>query len=325
MTDPGPVVKVDSITEARNPRTVDIDNLPTLEVLMLLNDEDTRVAPAVRDALPALATAVDAAIERYQAGGTIHYFGAGTSGRIAILDAAELPPTFSIDKSRVVAHCAGSSAATHQAVESAEDDIDLGRADAADVQAGDVAIGLTASGRTPYVLGALETSKAARAFTVLVSSRREGPIAEFADVHVFVDTGCEAIAGSTRLKAGTAQKLVINCFSTALMIKVGKTFSNLMVDVTPANAKLRGRVLSILEEATGASEEECVQALEEAKGDTRTALVSLLAGVGAATAGAALKAADGHVRMAVAHLAGNPIESQSSSPRQTGTQQGGEK
>ena len=292
-------IRVDSPTESRNPRTAAIDIVPTIGVLELLNDEDTQVAPAVRAALPALAEAVDAAVERFEAGGTVHYFGAGTSGRIATLDAAELPPTFSVDPSRMVAHHAGGEAAMGQSVEGVEDDPESGRRAAADVRAGDIAVGVAASGRTPYVLGALEASSAAGAFTVFVSSAPGGSIADLADVHVFVDTGPEAVAGSTRLKAGTAQKMVLNGFSTALMIRLGKTYSNWMVDVTPSNSKLRGRVLGILEEATGASEAESGAALEAADGDLKTALLSLLTGCDAATARAALDAADGRIRVAI--------------------------
>lgn len=296
------VVRVDAATEARNPRTVAIDTLPSLGVLELLNAEDARVAIALKDALPALAQAVDVAVGHYEAGGTIHYFGAGTSGRIGILDAAEIPPTFSVTPDRFIAHHAGGEAAAERSTEAAEDDAGLGHLAATNVGAGDVAIGLTASGRTPYVFGALETAKTAGAFTVLISSHPGGEIAEFVDVHVFLDTGAEAIAGSTRLKAGTAQKLAINSFSTALMIRVGKTYSNLMVDVAPTNAKLRGRVLSILEEATGASEAECAAALETSGGETKTALVSLITGYGMEQARTALDAADGRVRDAIAAL-----------------------
>lgn len=324
MTGSRPIARVDSVTEARNPRTIDIDILPTMGVLLLLNDEDARVAASVRDALPSLSVAVEAAVARSEAGGTIHYFGAGTSGRICTMDAAEIPPTFSVDPSRVIAHHAGGPGAAHQAIEAAEDDSDLGRADASTLTAGDVAIGLTASGRTPYVRGALEKARSVGAFTVLVSSRPDGPVAELVDVHVLVDTGPEAIAGSTRLKAGTAQKLVINSFSTALMIRLGKTYSNLMVDVAPTNAKLRGRVLSILEEATGAQPDECVRALEEADGDTKTALVSLLTDVETQEAAAALEAVDRQVRAAVVALSTNPPDTKTSTPRKMQTKTGGE-
>jgi N-acetylmuramic acid 6-phosphate etherase len=293
-------VIVRSRTEARNPATEHLDEVSTLRVLELLNDEDARVPGAVRAVLPQLAELVDAAVRSYEAGGTIHYFGAGTSGRIAVLDAAELPPTFSTDPARVVAHHAGGAASLVAAVEGAEDDRALGEADAGEVTDRDVAIGLAASGRTPYVLGALDLAAGRGAVTALVSSAVDRPAARH--LHLAVNTGPEAIAGSTRLKAGTAQKLVLNAFSTALMVRLGKTYSNLMVDVTPSNAKLRGRVLSILMEATGQSREVCAGRLREADGSTKVALVSLLAETSVEAALHALDASDGRVRAALRRL-----------------------
>ena len=292
-------VRVDSPTEGRNPRTVDIDSVETSSVLELLNDEDARVAAAVRAAIPVLTRLVDVAVERYAAGGTIHYFGAGTSGRLALLDAAELPPTFSADPERVVAHHAGGSAAASRAREATEDDRDSGREAASDVAAGDVAIGIAASGRTPFVAGALEAAHDVGAFTALVSSAPDAPIADLADIHVLTDTGPEAIAGSTRLKAGTAHKLVLNSFSTALMVRLGKTYSNLMVDMRPANAKLAGRVLRIIEEATGVSNEDAAVALAEADDDPRVAIVHLLTGADMDASRAALGTAGGRVKTAI--------------------------
>ena len=302
MTNAQATVRVATPTEQRNPRTLEVDTLSSLEVLQLLNDEDALVAPAVRAALPQLADAVDAAVERYEAGGNIHYFGAGTSGRMATLDAAELPPTFSADPERTIAHHAGGAFAISRAAENVEDDPSGGREAAADVTTSDVAVGIAASGRTPFVVGALEAARDAGAYTVLISSAPLGPAVELVDTHVFVDTGPEAIAGSTRLKAGTAQKLVLNGFSTTLMIRLGKTYSNLMVDVTRHNAKLRGRVLVILEEATGATAAECRRALDAADGDTKTAIVSLLADTDVATARAALAATNRRVREALVAL-----------------------
>ena len=256
--------------------------------------------------LPALAAAVDAAVERWRSGGRLHYFGAGSSGRIGMADAAELPPTFAVDASRVVAHHAGGNGALEVACEAAEDSVGLGRAAAAALVGTDVAVGLTASGRTPYVQGVLEAARELGAFTLLVSANPQAPMAHLADVHVGVDTGAEALAGSTRLKAGTAQKLVLNAFSTALMVRLGKTYSNLMVDVATANAKLRGRVLTVLEEATGADELSCLQALAAADGDTKTALVCLLSGRDVATAQAALSRCNGVARAALLDLATAP-------------------
>ncbi|WP_052669792.1 N-acetylmuramic acid 6-phosphate etherase [Nitriliruptor alkaliphilus] len=293
---------VDGSTELRNAATVDIDVVPTLEILELLNDEDARVPGAVRAVLPQLAELVDAAVRSYRAGGTIHYVGAGTSGRIAVLDAAELPPTFSTDPDRVVAHHAGGSLSFIAAVEGLEDDRALGEADADAVRAGDVVIGLAASGRTPYVIGALTVAAARGATTALVCSSVTATPPEGLELLLAVNTGPEAIAGSTRLKAGTAQKLVLNAFSTALMVRLGKTYSNLMVDVAPSNAKLRGRVLSILMEATGRSRDDCAERLRDADGDTKAALVSLLTDADVGEARRSLAAADGSVRGALGRL-----------------------
>jgi len=286
-------------TEERNPNTLDIDLVSTVDMLRMINDEDATVPGAVRAVLPALAAAVDLAAEALRAGHRIHYFGAGTSGRIAVLDAAELVPTYALDPTFVVAHHAGGGDALEQSLENVEDDADRGGSDAAEVAAGDVAVGLTASGRTPYVLGALRAARATGARTVLISAN---PTAEFAtevDVHVGVATGAEVIAGSTRMKAGTAQKLVLNAFSTALMVRMERTYSNLMVAVAASNAKLRGRIVRILVEATGLDVATCAQAAEAADGDCRLALVSLLAGVPVGTARAALTSAAGGVRRAV--------------------------
>ncbi|GAA4557644.1 N-acetylmuramic acid 6-phosphate etherase [Planotetraspora kaengkrachanensis] len=296
-------VKVAAPTEGANPRTRDIDLRSTLDMLRLINDEDRLVAPAVRAALPELAKAVDLGVSALMAGRSIHYFGAGSSGRIAVLDAAELLPTYTIDPRQFVAHHAGGLAAFEQAMENVEDDEATGAAEALGLGAGDLAIGLSASGRTPYVAGALRAAGAAGAATVLVSSNPPAPLGEQVDVHVAVATGPEVIAGSTRMKAGTAQKLVLNTFSTAVMIRLGRTYSNLMTDVTATNAKLRGRLVTILEEATGRTEEQCARTLTAAEGDLKVALVCLLADAPVGEARIALQAAGGGVRAALADLA----------------------
>ncbi len=286
-------------TEERNPRTLDIDIRPTVDMLRMINDEDANVASAVRSALPALAEAVDLASAALRAGHRVHYFGAGTSGRIAVLDAAELIPTYAIEPDRVVAHHAGGSQALAQPVEDVEDDAASGAADAASVEAGDVAIGLTASGRTPYVTGALHAAGQSGASTVLISANPEADLGTRVDVHVAVATGPEVIAGSTRMKAGTAQKLLLNAFSTALMVRLERTYSNLMVAVAATNAKLRGRVVRILVEATGLDHDTCAAAVARADGDCRVALVALLAEVPVDRARRALTAAEGGVRRAL--------------------------
>ena len=294
-----------SPTEQRNPRTLAIDAVGTSEILHLVNNEDALVAGAVSAVIPELTKAVDAAVEAVRGGGRVHYFGAGTSGRLAVLDAAELLPTFHVPDGLVVAHHAGGMEALLRAVENVEDSEEGGAADAAAVTGQDLVVGLAASGSTPYVAGALKAARAAGATTVLVTSNPDAPLAPLADVVIAADTGPEVIAGSTRLKAGTAQKMILNAFSTTLMIKLGRTWSNLMVDLVATNKKLRGRMLRILAEATGADEDACETALAAADGELKPALVHLLTGTPIAEARAALEAAHGRVATALAEL-GNP-------------------
>ncbi len=287
-------------TEERNGRTLDIDTVPTLDVLRLLNAEDSTVAGSVAAALPALAVVVDVVVERLRAGGRVHYFGAGSSGRIGVLDAAELVPTFGIAPGVFVAHHAGGETAVVTAVEGAEDDEDLGLRAAGVLTSADVAVGLSASGRTPWVGGALRAARAAGAVTVLVSANMAAPLAALADYRVLVDTGPEAIAGSTRLKAATAQKMVLNALSTATMVRLGHTYSNLMVGMNGRNAKLRQRQITILREASGASSAACRTELARCDGDLRLALLCLLSGMTPGQARPALAAARGSVRTALA-------------------------
>lgn len=300
-----PSVRVNAPTERTNSRTSDIDLLPTLDVLHLLNAEDRAVPEAVGRALPELARAVDMAVAALRAGGRVHYVGAGTSGRLAVLDAAELIPTYNVPPNWVIAHQAGGSNAFQHAVENAEDDSQSGAAVIESEATGnDFVLGLTASGRTPFVMGALEAARGMGAGTALVSANPEKAADAPADVVIAPDTGAEPIAGSTRMKAGTAQKLVLTSFSTTVMIRLGRTYSNLMVSMVATNAKLRGRTVGILREATDATEETCEEALNAAGGDLKTALVHLLAGVDVERAAAALAATDGHVRDALDHVDG---------------------
>lgn len=289
-------------TEERNPRTLDIDVMPTLDVLRLLNAEDEAVPGAVRAVLGTLASVIDETASRVRRGGRVHYFGAGSSGRIAVLDATELTPTFGLAPGTVAAHLAGGAEAMTRAVEGAEDDAERGSADAGAVSALDVVIGLSASGRTPYVAGALSAAAARGAFTVIVTCDPESPLLPLAAAAVVAETGPEVIAGSTRLKATTAMKLILNSFSTALMVRLGKTYSNLMVEVSASNSKLRGRKARILREASGADLTLCEAALTSADGDLRLAMVMLLGGVGAGDALRALDGADGSVRGALGAL-----------------------
>jgi N-acetylmuramic acid 6-phosphate etherase len=291
-----------AVTEQRNPRTLNIDILPTLEVLRLLNYEDALVPVAVEKVLPMLAELVDAAADRARRGGCLHYFGAGTSGRIAMLDAAELPPTFGVDRGFATAHLAGGEKAARGAVEDAEDDTAAGRSAASAIGPLDVAIGVSASGSAPYVAAALGAAREAGALTALVSSNPAAALGALVDYHVAADTGPEALTGSTRMKAGTAAKLVLNGFSTALMVRLGRTYSNMMVDMVPTNGKLRRRTLRILTQATGAGEDACRHALAEAGDDLKVALVMMLSGAPPAAARGALESAGGIVRSALASL-----------------------
>lgn len=299
-------VHVDAPTERRNPRTTEIDLLSTPDVLEMINNEDALVVPAVRAALTELATAVDLGVAALREGGSIHYFGAGSSGRIGVLDAAELVPTFTLEPGQVIAHHAGGLAALEQAIENLEDTETVGDRDAGELGSGDVAVGLSASGRTPYVVGALRAAGRSGASTVLVSANPEAPLGREVDVHVVTDTGPEVIAGSTRMKAGTAQKLVLNAFSTAVMVRLGRTYSNLMVDLDATNAKLRGRQVTILQEATGHPADHCAKVLTMADNDLKVALVALLSGADAAAAGVALRVVGDGVRAAVKYLDGGP-------------------
>jgi N-acetylmuramic acid 6-phosphate etherase len=293
---------VEAPTERRHPGTRDLDLLPTLDLLRVINHDDALVAPAVEAALPAVAAAVDLAVAALAAGGSVHYFGAGTSGRVAAMDAAELPPTYGLAPGRVVAHHAGGADALEAALENVEDDLGSGAADAGALREGDVAVGLTASGRTPYVAGALAEARRLGAHTVLVSANPEAEIAAVAGVHICVETGPEVLAGSTRMKAGTAQKLVLNAFSTATMVRLGHTYSNLMTNVVAKNAKLHGRMVAILAEASGRDLDTCGRVLRECDGDLKLALVRLLGNVDAARAQAALDTAGGIIRAALRHL-----------------------
>jgi N-acetylmuramic acid 6-phosphate etherase len=296
------MLKVVSPTEERNPRTEDIDAIPVLELLRRLNDEDARVPGAVRAVLPELAELVESAVSCLSAGGRVHYFGAGSSGRQALLDAAEMPPTFGVDPDLFVAHLAGGDAAVRRAQEGAEDDAGGGAREAEAVAPGDVVVGLASSGYTAYVGGALQRAHELGARTALVTSNPQAPLAGLVDIVLCVQTGPEAITGSTRLKSATAQKLVLNAFSTAVMVRTGRTWSNLMVDLVPSNAKLRGRVVRLLTQATGEDEATCERALTDAALEPKTALVSLLGAVTPQTARQALAAHGGRVALALAHV-----------------------
>ncbi len=289
-------------TEDRNPASMDLDSLPLSDVLRLINQEDQTVPLAVSKVLPQIELAVHAGVRALRSGGRIHYFGAGTSGRAAFADAAELRPTFSLASDQVVAHVAGGLEALWNAVEQAEDDAEAGARDARDVTANDLVIGVAASGATPYVAGALKHARSVGATTALISSNPQAPLHEFSDIAIAVETGPEVITGSTRMKAGTAAKLVLTTFSTAVMVRIGRTWSNLMVCAVPTNAKLRQRAVRTLVSATGLPAETAQAAIAQADEELPVALVMLLSSVDAATARSALVASQGMVADAVRRL-----------------------
>jgi len=281
-----------------------LDELGTQALLARITGHDHAVPDAVARVLPDVATAVNLAVGSLRNGGRIRYVGAGTSGRIGVLDAAELPPTFGISPYLISARIAGGDSALRMAIEGAEDLEGLGRDDVADLAAGDVLIALTASGTTPYARGALAAAQARGVHAVLLTTTPGSPLTVVADISLIVDVGEEVLAGSTRLKAGTAQKLVLNAFSTAVLVRLGHTYRSRMIDVIPSNDKLRSRAITILAELTGAQATRCAQELKLADGSVKTALVALLAGCSAAEATAALGAANGYVDAALETLRG---------------------
>ena len=297
------VVRVVAPTERRNPASYDLDLLPTRDVLRLINDADQTVPAAVADVLDAVVVAVDLAVDALRAGRRVHYFGAGTSGRVGVVDAAEIPPTFGSPVDWFCPHLAGGTDAMFGAIEDAEDDVAAGTQEArACVRPADLVIGLAASGRTPYVLGALRAARALGARTALVAADPHAAARAEVDLFIGLDTGPEVVTGSTRMKAASAQKLVLHAFSTTVMVRLGRVYSNLMIDLSATNAKLRGRMISILVEATGCPEADCMRALTAADGDLKIALVSLVSGAPVAEARTALARSHQRVREAMALL-----------------------
>jgi N-acetylmuramic acid 6-phosphate etherase len=296
-------------TEQRNPRTRGLDRNSTLGILRLLNGEDARVALAVRRELPKIARAVDAIVTSFRSGGRLFYVGAGTSGRLAVLDAAECPPTFGTSPKMVQALIAGGSQAVQGAVEGAEDSAKNGARDLrkAGVKRGDLVVGLAASGTTPYVIGAMQFARKHGAVTVGVTSNSQSPLARAADIAIAPVTGPEAISGSTRLKAGTAQKMVLNLLSTASMVRLGRVYENWMVYVALTNQKLRQRGARILQEASGATVSTVEQVLRQSQHNLPVALVMLKTGANAREARQRLQQSGGNVRQALeARAAKNP-------------------
>jgi N-acetylmuramic acid 6-phosphate etherase len=267
----------------------------------LINQEDARVAAAVAEELPAIAKAIDAISQRMQHGGRLIYVGAGTSGRLGVLDASECPPTFSTPPELVVALLAGGQSANQRAVEGAEDDAPMGARQIAQLRVGpnDSVVGIAASGGTPYVLGGIDEARQRGALTISLACNRPSKLEEAVEIGIAPLVGPEVIAGSTRLKAGTAQKMVLNMISTGVMIKLGKTFGNLMVEVQPTNAKLRERARRIVAQACEINDETAAQILEASNGEVKTAIVAILAGVSPEVARERLNANGGYVRKAI--------------------------
>jgi N-acetylmuramic acid 6-phosphate etherase len=290
-----------TLTEERNALTSNIDTLPTLDMLALINAEDQKVALVVRDELANIAAAVDAITQRMRRGGRLIYIGAGTSGRLGVLDASECPPTFGTHPGLVVGLIAGGQAALTQAVEGAEDNREGGAAEIAElaVNENDSVIGIAASGHTLYAMGGLHEAKKRGALTVSIACNRPSPVEELAEIGIAPLVGAEVVSGSTRLKAGTAQKMVLNMISTAVMIRLGKTYSNLMVDVQPTNIKLRQRARRIVAEATGLDLHRATEILSACNGEVKTAIVSVLGGFSPEVARVRLRETEGFVRKAI--------------------------
>ncbi|HHF3130149.1 TPA: N-acetylmuramic acid 6-phosphate etherase [Vibrio diabolicus] len=296
------------VSEGRNPETMDIDLLPSFDIVQRLNQQDKLVPIAVERVLPEIAQAVDKITEAFKVGGRLFYIGAGTSGRLGVLDASECPPTFGTAPEMVVGIIAGGKEAMFRAKEGAEDDPELGEQDLKEnaLTQRDVVVGIAASGRTPYVIGGLEYANELGATTVALSCNPDSPIADIADIAISPVVGPEALTGSTRLKSGTAQKLVLNMLTTASMIRLGKSYQNLMVDVKATNAKLVARAARIVMQATDCTNQEAKTALKETDYDAKLAILMILTGLDKESATEQLKAKQGYLRQVVIDQANQP-------------------
>jgi N-acetylmuramic acid 6-phosphate etherase len=295
------------ITEQENPNTSALSSLPVHEIVRLMNGEDALVAAAIGRVLPEVTKAVDEIVRRLRNGGRLFYLGTGTSGRLGVLDAAECPPTFGVSPELVQAIIAGGYEACYRAVEASEDDAGAAEKDLAarGFAQNDVLVGIAASGRTPYTVGAIKYARRLGAFTIAITCAPDSPITKAAEVSIVPVVGPEVIAGSTRLKAGTAQKMVLNMLSTATMVKLGYVTGNRMTNVLPRNAKLRQRAIRIIMAETGADEEASVAAFAKAGDDPRVALVMLKTGSSFAEAKAALESSSGVIEQATKILRGS--------------------
>ncbi len=288
-------------TEQRNPRSTDLDQLSTEEILRLINDEDRRVPEAVAPEIPNIVQAVHAVVRALRAGGRVIYVGAGTSGRIGLLDALEWPPTFGVDPAVVRPVVAGGAQAVIESAAPSEDDADSGREEIARLRAGpnDVVVGIAASGLTPFVLGAVDEARRRGCVIIGLSNVLGSRLSQAADIAITPVVGPEVLTGSTRMKAGTSQKFVLNMLSTAAMVRLGKVYSNLMVDMSPRNRKLAARARRIVAQATGLDEEASGRVFEEARGSAKVAIVMALAGVDRLEAERLLQQTGGMVRDAI--------------------------
>lgn len=288
-------------TEQRNPKTMNIDLMSTEEIITVINQEDTLVPNVIARQVPIISEVVDEIVVAFKQGGRLIYIGAGTSGRLGIIDASECPPTFGTDPSLVVGIIAGGKEAMTEAIEGVEDDKQQGQTDLEDISltAMDIVVGIAASGRTPYTIGALEYAKKIGARTVSVVCSKDSEMEKISDYTVAAVVGPEVITGSTRMKAGTAQKLVLNMLSTASMIKMGKVYGNLMVDVQMTNEKLHNRAVNIVKMATGASDEEARAAIKEQNYHTKAAILQIITGLKGNEAKSLLEKHDGYLRDAI--------------------------
>jgi N-acetylmuramic acid 6-phosphate etherase len=298
------------LTESCNPHSESIDDLSPLQIVRLMNSEDSKVVDAVGAEAESIARAIEWAADRLRQGGRLIYVGAGTSGRLGVLDASECPPTFSTSPSMVVALIAGGPTALTQAVEGAEDDPSRGATDVDTLKVGehDLVIGIATSGRTPYVLGAIRKARQRGATTISLSCNRPSLLGVEVDLEIAPLVGAEIISGSTRLKAGTATKMILNMISTGAMVQIGKTLGNRMIDLQPLNEKLRIRSRRILRELAGIDEVRASQILTQCGGHLKQALVVALTGVDSATAYTLLEAHGGQVRMAVQAVGGRILQ-----------------
>lgn len=288
-------------TEQPHENTQNIDQLSSEQIMILINNEDSLITDAIRELIPLIARAADHVVEAFQKGGRLFYIGAGTSGRIGILDASECPPTYGTDPSMVQGLIAGGFRAVKEAIEGAEDSEELGEQDINEngINEKDVVLGIAASGRTPYVLGAMRRAKERGAVVIGLCNNYESPMHQYAEFVIEAVVGPEVIMGSTRMKAGTSQKLILNMLTTTAMIRIGKVYKNLMVDLNPSNNKLVHRAKRIITLATGASEEAVEKAYHEAGAHVKTAIVMLLANVSAGEASKLLDGTSGFVRSAI--------------------------